>query len=262
MFPAGEYDHVFDVELGDNVMRKLPFNNGDNALVEAEKFCVREELGRNNIEQITGFIQQHSQNFRTRDVTASPSTGTQVKANEPDNTMRTTLYYDTIKIDGPKKKILEFNASDNFLEPKELKVFEALCIVLSDRSVYYKTKINDYMSELLDKLIQLPTAKVFPCLDLYRIFLCHPDATCHSKKFEEGCHHLFNILSPLNDKSASDPCKMLALRCLVNMFKEQPTIFVLKAKAEKVIETVAPHLSSPKTNVREAAITVFLNLSI
>ena len=42
MFPAGEYDHVFDVELGDNVMRKLPFNNGENAITAAEKFCVRE----------------------------------------------------------------------------------------------------------------------------------------------------------------------------------------------------------------------------
>mmetsp|Transcript_37553 Transcript_37553/g.57529 ORF Transcript_37553/g.57529 Transcript_37553/m.57529 type:complete len:94 (+) Transcript_37553:1061-1342(+) len=30
MFPAGEYDHIFDVELGDGIMRKLPFNNGGN----------------------------------------------------------------------------------------------------------------------------------------------------------------------------------------------------------------------------------------
>jgi hypothetical protein len=50
MFPPGEYDHVFDVELGDNFMRKLPFNNGDNAITSAEKFCIREQLGRANIE--------------------------------------------------------------------------------------------------------------------------------------------------------------------------------------------------------------------
>lgn len=50
LFPAGEYDHVFDVELGDNVMRKLPFNNGENAITAAEKFCVREQLGRSNID--------------------------------------------------------------------------------------------------------------------------------------------------------------------------------------------------------------------
>jgi hypothetical protein len=31
-------------------MRKLPFNNGENAINAAEKFCVRENLGRANID--------------------------------------------------------------------------------------------------------------------------------------------------------------------------------------------------------------------
>lgn len=52
LFPAGEYDHVFDVELGDNIMRKLPFNNGANYLEAADKFIARENLSRVNIEQI------------------------------------------------------------------------------------------------------------------------------------------------------------------------------------------------------------------
>jgi hypothetical protein len=42
MFKEGEYDHVFDVELGDGIMRKLPFNNGANVIEAAERFCVRE----------------------------------------------------------------------------------------------------------------------------------------------------------------------------------------------------------------------------
>jgi phospholipase A-2-activating protein len=46
LFTAGEYDHVFDVELGDGVMRKLPFNNGGNHLESAEKFCMREGINR------------------------------------------------------------------------------------------------------------------------------------------------------------------------------------------------------------------------
>lgn len=56
MFPAGEYDHVFDVELGDGIMRKLPFNNGGKVMEAAEKFCVREQLSRANVEQIRQFI--------------------------------------------------------------------------------------------------------------------------------------------------------------------------------------------------------------
>jgi phospholipase A-2-activating protein len=42
LFEAGEYDHVFDVEIGDGIMRKLPFNNGANCLEAADKFCSRE----------------------------------------------------------------------------------------------------------------------------------------------------------------------------------------------------------------------------
>jgi phospholipase A-2-activating protein len=50
MFEAGEYDHIFDVELGDNVMRNLPFNNGANAIQAADKFCAREGLGKANVD--------------------------------------------------------------------------------------------------------------------------------------------------------------------------------------------------------------------
>lgn len=46
LFAAGEYDHVFDVELGDGIMRKLPFNNGAMHLEAAEKFCVREGISK------------------------------------------------------------------------------------------------------------------------------------------------------------------------------------------------------------------------
>ena len=49
MFEAGEYDHIFDVELGDGIHRKLPFNNGSNPLTAAEKFCARENLSRANL---------------------------------------------------------------------------------------------------------------------------------------------------------------------------------------------------------------------
>lgn len=70
------------------------------------------------------------------------------------------------------------------------------------------------------------------------------------------------ICFPLQDKSAGDPAKMLALRCLVNMFREQTAIYILKEKASKVIDVVAAHVANPKANIREAAVTVLLNLSI
>jgi len=60
--------------------------------------------------------------------------------------MRVFLFYDAVKLDGPKKKILEFNGTHNFMNEKDLKVFEGLCTVLEDKNKYHITKINDYQS--------------------------------------------------------------------------------------------------------------------
>ena len=42
IFAAGEYDHIFDVDMGDGVIRKLPYDNGSNPLEAADKFVIRE----------------------------------------------------------------------------------------------------------------------------------------------------------------------------------------------------------------------------
>lgn len=176
--------------------------------------------------------------------------------------MRTLLFYDAAKIDGPKKKLLEFNATDSFMDDKELKVFESLCEALSDKDAYWKTKFTEYHSALMRKLTTIPLEKLFPALDLYRIFLTHPDSTCHFKKFEEGWSNLATVLAILREPEASDPTKMLALRCMVNMFRDQSAVYVLREKRERCLEAVAPHLQNAKANVRESAYTVLLNYSI
>ena len=134
--------------------------------------------------------------------------------------MRSILRYETIKIDGPKKKILEFAAADELLDDKDVKKFERLCGYLSDKSNFYNTKLDRDESELMDKLLTFPLDKIFPCLDLYRIFLLHPDSTVHFKKFEDGLTHLFKMLGVVERADSSDPAVMLALRCICNMFKD------------------------------------------
>lgn len=148
------------------------------------------------------------------------------------------------------------------MDDKEVKVFARLCDCLADPSKYYLTKVDDYAFDLLGKLIDLPVERVFPCLDLYRIFLLHPDMTTHFKKFEDGASRVYSMLSVLHNKDAGDPAKMLACRCLVNMFKDQSAIYILREKRQKVIEALSPHLMNPKATIRESAITVILNFSI
>lgn len=55
---------------------------------------------------------------------------------------------------------------------------------------------------------------------------------------------------------------MLALRCLVNMFKDQSAIYALRGKRELVVQAVSGRLTHQKANIRESAVTVLLNYSI
>lgn len=52
MFKEGNYDYVFDVECGDGILRKLPFNDGENIDEAANKFCVKENFSKAHVEQI------------------------------------------------------------------------------------------------------------------------------------------------------------------------------------------------------------------
>jgi len=50
LFKAGNYDHIFDVDCGDGVLRKLPFNDGSNIDEAANKFCIKENFSKIHIE--------------------------------------------------------------------------------------------------------------------------------------------------------------------------------------------------------------------
>lgn len=141
-------------------------------------------------------------------------------------------------------------------------MFESICDILGNKAEWYMTKTNDYQIKLLSDLITWPTAQVFPCLDMYRIFMLHPDATLHFKKFEDGANNIGSILGYMNDSSAGDPVKMLSLRCICNMFNVQSAQFVLRERRQKVIDGVSAHLKHPKATIRESAITILLNFSI
>lgn len=111
MFKAGEYDHVFDVELGDGVMRKLPFNNGGNHLESSEMFCMREGINRTQVEQIVQFLRTNAKSYKTRDFDNTDLKNANVKSgkNKPAMIpMTVEIFYDAINVDGPKKKLMSF----------------------------------------------------------------------------------------------------------------------------------------------------------
>lgn len=51
-FAPGDYDYIFDVEDDSGFTKSIPFNDGDNPMEAAEKYCARENISRANMEQI------------------------------------------------------------------------------------------------------------------------------------------------------------------------------------------------------------------
>lgn len=91
--------------------------------------------------------------------------------------------------------------------------------MLGDATAFHHTDIGVKMHAVMQNLLEFPIAKVFPCVDLYRIYLCHPDSTVEFTKSDMGAAQIANLLSYLGNKQAPSSVHMLTLRAMCNLFK-------------------------------------------
>lgn len=127
--------------------------------------------------------------------------------------------FDQVKIDGPKKKILEFNAELNALEGQDLVYFESMCKILAATQNYHRTEISPQQVKVLDKLLAFPIEKAFPCMDLYRIYLLHPTSYEAYAASDAGASYIQAMLRFISDTGHPKALIMLTLRGLSNLFK-------------------------------------------
>ena len=81
---------------------------------------------------------------------------------------------------------------------------------------------------LLKKMLtKFPSSKVFPVLDLYRMFLMHPNSSENYKVFEFAIEYLNIIIGHLRDESSQQATHLVALRCLVNLFQNSASLYVI-----------------------------------
>ena len=66
-FPAGEYDYIFDVDDESGVPKVIPFNDGANPMESAERYCMREGVGKAFVEQIRKFLIQNANKFSRKE---------------------------------------------------------------------------------------------------------------------------------------------------------------------------------------------------
>ncbi|TNV85584.1 hypothetical protein FGO68_gene1924 [Halteria grandinella] len=269
LFPAGQYDHIFDVDMGDGILRKLPFDNGSNILVAADKFVLREGLHKAFCEQISAFIKQNSSLVATSNNAQNKQAAVQQekqavvdKANASGVLpMKKLLFYDAINVDNPKKKVVEFVQAHGYLTDKELETLDSLIELIKGKAFYHSSKVSKQGFELVKKLLKFPHEQAFPCLDLYRMFLMHPHSSENYKLFEFALEYLGILIGHLVNGPA--PTQLLALRCLVNLFNNNASQYVMLQKRQYVLDHVSQFAShKDNKNIRQAAATILLNYSI
>ena len=144
--------------------------------------------------------------------------------------MKKLLFFDAINVDGPKKKILEFN-TESQLAHTDVDLLESLSELIKNKAMYHSSKVSKHGFELIKKLLtKFPADKAFPCLDFYRMFLMHPNSSENFKVFETGFEYLGHLLGYLRDDKSPETTQLLTLRCLVNMFNNSPSSYMMLSK--------------------------------
>eukprot|EP00826_Nyctotherus_ovalis_P045440 TRINITY_DN5034_c0_g2_i2.p1 TRINITY_DN5034_c0_g2~~TRINITY_DN5034_c0_g2_i2.p1 ORF type:complete len:575 (+),score=171.27 TRINITY_DN5034_c0_g2_i2:380-2104(+) len=273
IFPAGYYDYMFNIDIRGKGEKKLPFNRGSIPLEEAEKFVERECLHRVYVEEISGFIRQQLDSVPTYSLQSQPEPQPDFSSafvQQPSKEERTEVKhlpmtffarYDSVNVDNPQKKILEFNEKlkeDAKLKPFTLASFEetslnGLLTTLKNTGNYHLSKIDESRFELLStKLLKWPLEQVFPVIDVVRMLLMHPGAQAFFGTYDKGAEFLTNIIRCLKPE-ASDPLLILSLRTLCNMFEGPSTSYVI-GKATDLILSQFDFITAKKNkNVLEAA---------
>lgn len=181
-FPKGEYDYIFDVDLAEGAPKaKLPFNEGDNALVVAEKFLTREGMNLGYKDQITDFIRKNTKGK------GNPGAGKPITENKPKPMscfpMRQLVYFDDMNMDGLFGKIQEFNTKlqdpthaghQQVLTDHEIKYVQSMVNKLRDPALYsYIREFSGFEIDAVKKLVKWPAEFSVPVMDLWRCILLH-----------------------------------------------------------------------------------------
>lgn len=160
------------------------------------------------------------------------------------------IYYDQVKLDGLKKKVLEFNAELNVLDSQDLIYFESMVKVLAAVQNYPRTEISPQQLKVIDKLLALPIDKAFPAMDLYRIYLLHPTSYEAYASSSAGATYIQAMLRFISSTEHPKALIMLTVRGLCNLFKNQSSQHVANLNRERLIDATMPHLTHADKNVR------------
>ena len=223
-FPKGEYDYVFDVDIAEDAPKsQLPYNEGDNNMVVAEKFLTREGMSLSYKEQITAFIRKNTKGI------AKPAPGAQKPVTAKSQScfpMRQSIFYQEMNMDGLYSKIQEFHIKlqdpthighQIGLSESEFKYVNSIVNKLRDPALYtYVKEFSSFEIEISKKLIKWPAELAVPVMDLWRCIILHHA----SQVFFSGVDSGLPIIAGLVGKLKSGPVVLWSIffKFISNLF--------------------------------------------
>lgn len=228
---------MFDIRIAgkDSEVKRLPYNEQWSFEETASLFCARENIpSEKHIPQIVNFLKSK--------IKPKPVPQRKAPQNIP---MRTFLYFDSVSIMGPQKKLLEFRPET------DVETLRALC-----QSLCTLSQPSEKCVLLLKQLLtSMDVSRVFPAVDLYRVFLLN-DASYTDFTKASGSP-LKPLLTFLAANDAPNAVHLLSLRCLCNLFKN--CSFVASKYSQEILQLIPPFLAKDKSeSVRLAAATLLL----
>ncbi|EZG43417.1 PUL domain protein [Gregarina niphandrodes] len=219
-FPAGIYDHIFDVEIDTRCGDKprLPYNNGQAPRDVAERFCTRENIPKTNIPDIVKFIQENA-------IVAKPQESPKTPAAE-----EVCVKYTHFKFDKPSKwqaafkKLREIDAQEK--EKMSQSEYDLLSLVETSvsKSSFFREDLRSSEIHVLFDVQEATFIKwsdYLPVLDLWRYYVLHENVINYLRKNGRGSLQISFLVSTVANKFCEDgpggSMAMMATRCLANL---------------------------------------------
>jgi len=239
-FPQGQYDYVFDVELGEaGRMALLPINRSDNPLVASEKFCARESINKSNLSHIIDFIKNNVQGMDSAGP-ASLSGDAAVQSSTHFPLIQPFLFRDA-KWPQLMAKLREVDSTlleDSRLTPVELMRLESLVEKLqNNQHVSEFTAVDSAI--IFNKLTsKFPIESMFVIFDLWRLVILNPTVAGEMFKNSDGGSSLILTAARQLKANFQNNMGMCCARFLSNIFANSVSKWALMDRFDLVIDVI------------------------
>ena len=259
-FDAGEYDYIFDVELGDGLMRKLPYRNDQNPMIAAEKFIGRENMNREYLQHICEFINKNA----APSWTEQPSVPRQTQYTSRFFPVELCLFFDQVNVDPIIKKLKEFNAlqtGDAALDEAEFPRLDTLGSTLANPKEYKSKPIHFKDMHVLRKILRWHKDQLFPVFDIYRVAMLHYSTQDLFKGADQGGEIISTVVAAISQTKEA-PILITGLRLLCNCFYSNTSLYSVQTRREHIIDAALNALDHDNKNVRLSLVTLLFNFSV